>query len=102
MSALFDDVYRFSLWDYVQKSESRTYFPMNEQVTLIRSSLIRSISYDRQYERLSVVFEDGASVIYVDVPIVIYKGLLNARSAGAYFNQNVKGKYDVYLPQGTY
>lgn len=50
------------------------------------SSMLSSCSYDDEGEILSVTFTNGKIYHYQDVPRRIYDELIDARSAGKYFN----------------
>jgi hypothetical protein len=50
------------------------------------SSAIEAVTYDNRERTLIVEFRDGDSYRYRNVPEVIYKELLSAESAGAFWN----------------
>jgi KTSC domain-containing protein len=58
---------------------------MNQRVTL-DSSAIEAVTYDKTNQTLDVEFREGHSYRYMRVPGVIYQGLLNAESAGMFWN----------------
>jgi hypothetical protein len=58
----------------------------------LSSSAIASVDYENGY--LTVVFRDGTSYIYKNVPQSVYEELVVAGSAGAYFNRNIRDSYD--------
>ena len=63
---------------------------------ITRSTAISRIGYSEVYEILLITFlESGASYLYYDVPYREFYDLYNADSIGRYFNQNIKGYYDV-------
>ena len=63
---------------------------------IIRSTAISRIGYSEVYEVLLITFlESGASYLYYGVPYEEFDNLYNADSIGRYFNQNIKGYYDV-------
>lgn len=55
------------------------------------SSLISSISYDKF--QLLINFKNGTSYIYYNVPYNVYEDLANAKSAGKFYNQKIKGYF---------
>ena len=61
---------------------------------LIDSTSIHSVGYDNG-NNLYVKFKSDRFYTYRNVPRSVYLGLLGAMSSGKYFNQKVKGKYDV-------
>jgi KTSC domain len=58
---------------------------MTQRVTL-DSSAIEAVTYDEANRTLDVEFREGHSYRYMHVPGVIYRALLNAESAGAFWN----------------
>lgn len=50
------------------------------------SSMLDSMSYDDINMELTVVFHNGRSYTYEDVSYNTYMDIMNAPSAGAYFN----------------
>ncbi len=59
----------------------------------VRSSMITSAKYDENESALEITFTGGKTYRYATVPSEIYVGLLNARSKGAYFYDNIKGAF---------
>ena len=57
----------------------------------INSSVISNASYEGQ--TLTLDFTNGKSTSYIGVPESVALGLESAASAGAYYNDNIKGKY---------
>ena len=50
------------------------------------SSMLASCYYDDETEELTVTFTNGKPYIYIDVPRRVYDELIEAKSAGKYFN----------------
>ncbi len=50
------------------------------------SSMLANCEYDDATQELDVMFLNGKHYIYVDVPKSTYEDLINAKSAGHYFN----------------
>lgn len=60
----------------------------------IRSSAIWAAKYDPISLTLSIWFKDGGHPYdYFGVPKSVYQGLLNASSAGSYFNVYIREQY---------
>jgi hypothetical protein len=59
----------------------------------VSSSNIVSIGYDERTMTLEVEFHSGAVYQYYDVPVVIYRALMQAASHGQFLNAQVKGAY---------
>ena len=57
----------------------------------VSSSAIRAIGYDGY--TLVVVFHNSGRYDHPGVPEEVFRGLLNASSKGAYYNQNIRGRY---------
>jgi len=61
----------------------------------VSSSNIASIGYDEDTEILEVEFKNsGAIYQHYDVPIYVYKELMDAISHGSYFYYNIRTDYD--------
>jgi hypothetical protein len=58
------------------------------------SSAITAVEYDLATWKLDVTFTSGRRYTYFDVPEWEYEGLINAPSAGEYFNGHIRGEYD--------
>jgi hypothetical protein len=59
----------------------------------VKSSNIDRIGYDEPSKTLAIEFRTGALYHYYEVPKVVFEGLRDAGSVGAYFAQNIKGSY---------
>jgi KTSC domain-containing protein len=59
----------------------------------INSSAINAIGYDENSNHLRIEFSHGNTYDYYNVPKEIFEGLLNASSAGSYYNQYIKDKF---------
>ena len=55
----------------------------------ITSSNIAEVGYDEDEAVLRILFKNGSIYDYENVPIGEYYGLLEAESAGKYFNKNI-------------
>jgi hypothetical protein len=64
----------------------------NERVKL-DSAAIASVTYDRKRKTLDVEFRDGDTYRYLNVPVSVYRTVLKAESAGAFWNE-VKDDFD--------
>lgn len=59
----------------------------------IDSTAIQSVEYTEKKKDLDILFTDGTTEIYHNVPEKIYQDFLSAKSKGAYFNYNIRGVY---------
>jgi hypothetical protein len=59
----------------------------------LNSSAISLVEYDDETQELTVTFANGQSYDLTGVPPDMYEGLINASSAGKYFNTYLKGQY---------
>ena len=59
--------------------------------TNVNSSAISKVGYDKENERLTVVFNHGAEYEYSHIPEQEYKNLVSAPSVGRYYNQHIRG-----------
>ena len=60
---------------------------------VVESSVIRSVGYEPATAILEVEFQTDRKYRYFSVPRSIYQGLLDAPSAGTYFNQHLRDRY---------
>jgi len=60
----------------------------------LESSNLKRCSYDIETEVLQIQFVSGKVYTYQGVPASVFNGLLEAPSAGQYFNQNIKNIYE--------
>lgn len=63
------------------------------QRAFVESTTLRSAGHDAQSAVLELQFRNGAVYRYWLVPQSVYRNLLGAGSKGAYFNQNIRGRY---------
>jgi hypothetical protein len=70
----------------------------NHQIAMemyrVESSAMRAVGYDDTSHRMRIVFAQGNTHDYCDVPRDIFENLLSAKSKGAYFNRAIKDKYE--------
>ncbi|MGO6683608.1 KTSC domain-containing protein [Rhizobium leguminosarum] len=59
----------------------------------VSSSTIASIGYDPNEQVIEVEFNDGAVYQYMNVPEIIFDGMMAAGSHGSYLNAHIKGQY---------
>ena len=57
----------------------------------VNSSAIRAVGYDGS--TLRVEFHTGRTYDHPNVPYSVYAGLMQASSMGAFYNQNIRGRY---------
>lgn len=62
----------------------------------VRSSNISSIGYEANSRTLEVEFHSGSIYQYNRVPESVYEALMDARSHGAYFNDQVRDNYSTH------
>jgi hypothetical protein len=60
----------------------------------LRSSMIERALFDEAAQELTICFKAGRKYIYSDVPGAVFEALKTAASAGAYFNDCIKGRFD--------
>ena len=60
----------------------------------VDSDVIYSVKYDEPGQVLTVVLVGGDVFDYQGVPKEVYEGLLAAKSKGAFFNENIKPKFE--------
>ena len=61
----------------------------------VKSSQIDRIGYDHETSQLGVVFKSGGEYIYNDVPVDVYRQLIDSDSLGSAFHLLIKkGGYE--------
>ena len=63
--------------------------------TAVDSTTMRSVGYDSAQQILEVEFTSGAVYQYLDVPAIVFDGLMAAESKGRYFNHEIRDDYTV-------
>ena len=64
-----------------------------KQRVILDSTAIEAVRYDEKRRTLDIEFREGHSYRYIHVPEFVYRGLLNAESAGAFWN-SVKDRFE--------
>jgi len=59
----------------------------------VNSSNISDIEYDEKSETMSVTFNNLSTYQLFNVPKDVYERLIKAGSIGAYYANNIKGRY---------
>jgi hypothetical protein len=57
------------------------------------SSMIDRVAFDYDARVLSVSFKQTGKYLYYEVPATIFEALCKASSAGAFFNEQIKGRF---------
>jgi len=60
----------------------------------VASSLIKTVGYDPETEELRIQLHKGGSYVYRGVSQRMYDALMNDNSAGGYFIQNIRGRFE--------
>jgi hypothetical protein len=76
------------------RKESPDNAPLDMETVSIESSAIRSAGYSAKKKMLQIEFVDGNVYHYFGVRKAVFSALLNAPSAGAFLNAEIKGAYD--------
>lgn len=59
----------------------------------VMSKAFSDISYNDRERILTVIFNDGAVVDYLDLPQAVFEELQAASSMGSYFNKEIRPNY---------
>jgi len=59
----------------------------------VRSSNLRSVSYDAEKRNLEIEFHSGIVHQYQNVPSAIHTGLMSASSAGTFYTEKIRNRY---------
>ncbi len=62
----------------------------------VDSDNLRKVGYDRAAKNLWIIFHQGRTYYYDDVPFSEAHALINARSAGTYFAEHIDGVYTAH------
>jgi KTSC domain len=57
------------------------------------SSVIRLFHYNRDTERLEIIFNSGRHYIYGGVPELLYQQMARAASKGEFFNAHIRNRF---------
>jgi KTSC domain len=60
---------------------------MNRERVPLESAAVAAVAYDRTKNTLDVEFRGGGTYRYLQVPLAVYRSLLKAESAGAFWNE---------------
>ncbi|MEJ7935569.1 KTSC domain-containing protein [Sphingobium sp. AN558] len=55
--------------------------------------MIDRVAFDDDARVLSVSFKQTGKYLYYEVPATIFEALCKANSAGAFFNEQIKGRF---------
>ena len=58
------------------------------------SSLLKTVGYDEEKEELHVGFHKGGTYVYRGVPRRMFNAMMDDASAGGYFIQNIKRRFE--------
>jgi hypothetical protein len=61
--------------------------------TVIASSTLATVGYDRAHQVLWLEFRNRAVYRYFGVPARVHQDLMAADSKGSYFNRNIRGRF---------
>ena len=59
----------------------------------VKSSVIRSVGYERATATLEIEFQSEKVYRYFAVPHAVFDGLITAESVGAFFNERIRDRY---------
>jgi len=62
-------------------------------VCSVQSTTLAAVAYDNVAHLLRLQFRRGDVYCYSGVPAEVHHGLLEAESAGAYFNRHIRGRF---------
>lgn len=73
--------------DFIKRDETRIFHVED-------SSAILQVAYNINVQQLAIIFNDGETVVYDNVPLAVYKEMLVAKSVGQYYNDNVRETFE--------
>ena len=69
-------------------------------LTAVESSVIAAAGYDEKTRVLYILYNNGRTYEYYDVPLEVYTGLMAAESKGKFLNEKVLDVYRFNRFQG--
>ena len=60
----------------------------------LKSTAIERVAYDEDQRTLRIWFKSSGMYLYSDVPRAIYDALCSASSAGGFFRDSIRGRFD--------
>jgi hypothetical protein len=63
------------------------------------STVIRSFEYDKDSQRLLIIFQSGRRYEYLDVPVELVQELRGAFAKGEFFNKHIRSGF-MYRERG--
>jgi hypothetical protein len=63
------------------------------QMIRVSSVNLNSIGYDNDSATMRVLFNDGSTYDYLNVPKILFINLANSSSKGEFFSKNIKKLY---------
>lgn len=81
-------------WDNSDTGARFFAHPTVLQIYTPQSSVIAHIFYMTKKECVVITFRTGTTYNYFDVPLHVFLYAFNADSAGTWYNENIRGKYD--------
>lgn len=69
----------------------------NCDVFKVESSTINKVGYDMEHGDLYIEFKDGNHYLYQGVSKSEYDNLINAKSVGSYFAEEIRDEYDYQM-----
>lgn len=66
---------------------------MIPEMHYVESSAVEMVGYDSIHSNLAVMFKNGATYLYANVPPSIHEQLMAAESKGAFINQYIKPNF---------
>lgn len=63
------------------------------EMKAVKSSFIKSAGYDAESRELHVLFFNGKTFAYRDVPAEVYERMVTAKSVGRFYVTNIKTIY---------
>ena len=69
--------------------------PAVRMIEVTDSTLVESFGYDNTKSDLYLKFVNGTEYVYIGVPAYEFTKMVNAQSRGKFYNDNIKGRFDV-------
>lgn len=57
----------------------------------VDSSNVAAVAYDKDFRRLFVQYKNGQVVAYEDIPVSVWKAMMNAESIGEFVYDDIRG-----------
>ena len=70
---------------------------VTKEILIVESEAVISAQYKHREEELMIMFTRGATYIYFDVPVHVWRGLQRAHSVGGFVSKHIRTNFEFKL-----